>query len=160
VVQLPVSIATPVVGLRPESPARRTITPLPILLVEDNAMLSYAFALELRLDGHDVRTAADGQSALAGEAGFRPKVILLDLGLPDMDGHDVARRLRERAPDEQPVIVALTGRVQEQDRRSSRESGCDYHLVKPVDIDLLRSILAAIGSRPNETGRPAEIEYR
>jgi two-component system CheB/CheR fusion protein len=114
-----------------------------ILLIEDNAILSYAFGLELRLEGHEVRVAANGEAGLAAAPEFRPEVVLLDLGLPDIDGYTVARRLRDGTipGNPEPLITALTGHVQEQYRIASKDAGCDYHMVKPVDVDVLRTIL-------------------
>lgn len=74
------------------------------------------------------------------------EVVLLDLGLPDMHGHDVARQLRDAAAAVRPILIALTGHVQEEYRHGSKEAGCDYHLVEPVDVEVLRNVLGAIGT--------------
>jgi CheY-like chemotaxis protein len=113
-----------------------------VLVVDDNvdAAVSLARVLE-RHEGQEVRVAHDGPSALEAAEAFRPEVVLLDIGLPGMDGHEVARRLRGRPEFERALIVALTGWGQESDRRRSGEAGFDHHLVKPVDPDELRGLL-------------------
>jgi CheY-like chemotaxis protein len=90
-------------------------------------------AILLRLWGHDPRTASDGKSALETAAAFRPQLVLLDLGLPGMDGYEVARRLRHETAEWRPLIVAMSGYAGEGDRRHSHEAGCDLHLAKPAD---------------------------
>jgi CheY-like chemotaxis protein len=124
-----------------------------ILVVDDNtdAATSLARLLE-RLYGQEVRVAHDGTEALDVAGEFRPDVILLDIGLPGMDGHEVARRLRGRPEFERALIVALTGGGQDADRRRSAEAGFDRHLVKPVASEALRDLLtAATGRRGLET---------
>lgn len=101
-----------------------------------------------RLHGQEVRVAHDGPSALAVAEEFRPEVVLLDIGLPGMDGHEVARRLRGRPEFEGVLIVALTGWGQGDDRRRSQEVGIDHHLVKPVDPESLKNLLAKSPSNP------------
>ncbi len=95
-----------------------------------------------RFHGQDVRVAHDGPAALHEAGAFRPEVVLLDIGMPGMDGFEVARRFREQAGTGQALLVALTGWGQESDRRRSREAGFDHHLVKPVDPEALRDLLA------------------
>jgi DNA-binding response OmpR family regulator len=98
-----------------------------------------------------VRTAHDGPSALRDAAVFRPEVVVLDLGLPDLDGYEVARRLRGDARFASSTIVALTGYGEERHRRRSEQAGFDHHFTKPVDIERLEAILAA---RPDRPSRP------
>jgi PAS domain S-box-containing protein len=112
-----------------------------VLVVDDNRDSAESIALLAEIWGHEVRTALDGPSALEIAAAYRPEVILLDIGLPGMDGYEVARRLRQRAGGG-PVLVAMTGYGMEEDRRRSREAGFDHHLVKPVDPEGLRALLA------------------
>ena len=95
-----------------------------------------------RLYGQEVRVAHDGPEALTAAEEFGPEVVLLDIGLPGMDGYEVARRLRADAQFGGTLIVALTGWGQESDRRRSEEARIDHHLVKPVDLDTLRRLLA------------------
>jgi CheY-like chemotaxis protein len=94
----------------------------------------------LKTWGHEVHVAHDGPAALEAAQSHAPEVVLLDIGLPGMDGHEVARRLRAASPNGLE-IVALTGYGQEEDRSRSREAGFDDHLVKPVDPEDLRRIL-------------------
>jgi signal transduction histidine kinase/ActR/RegA family two-component response regulator len=148
VVRLPVLRGRPAEGppaARPpaEAPRRR------VLLVDDNADASASLALVLRLRGHEVATAADGPEALQLAHSFRPEVVLLDLGLPGMDGCEVARRLRGTAETAGVHLVALTGHGQEEDRRRAREAGCAAHLVKPTDLDEIERVLADSGPAKN-----------
>jgi signal transduction histidine kinase/ActR/RegA family two-component response regulator len=126
-----------------ESSARR------ILVVDDNVDAADSLALLLRLMGNDVRTAPDGPAALAAARAYRPDVVLLDLGLPRMSGYEVCRRLREGHFANGPLVVALTGYGQDEDRRRTREAGFDHHLVKPVNPDELRELLAEGHGSPN-----------
>jgi CheY-like chemotaxis protein len=98
----------------------------------------------LQLYGHELRKAADGPAALALAAEFKPQLVLCDLGLPGMDGYEVARRLRESDLGESLRLVAVTGYAQEEDRRRAREAGFDDHLVKPVDPMILLEMLQAM----------------
>ena len=95
----------------------------------------------LKLLGHDVRVAHDGPEALEAAREHRPEVVLLDIGLPGMDGYEVAARLRQEECCQDAVIIAVSGYGQEEDRRRSREAGFDHHLVKPVDFDALIVLL-------------------
>ena len=117
--------------------------PIPrrILLVEDNDDVAQSFSITLALEGHSVRSVTDGHSALEALPSFQPDVVLLDVGLPDMSGYEVARRIRQNHDDAGLMIVTLSGFGQQQDQRQSYEAGCDEHLVKPVDLDLLRGLL-------------------
>jgi DNA-binding response OmpR family regulator len=103
----------------------------------------------LSAEGHDVRTAHDGASALDAAQEYGPEVVLLDIGLPALDGFEVARRMRRQPALENAVLVAMTGYGQDSDRQHSVEAGFDHHLVKPADFDSLRRILAAV---PGRTG--------
>jgi two-component system CheB/CheR fusion protein len=113
-----------------------------ILVVDDNVDSAESLAMVLRVTGHQVRTAHDGATALEVAGEFLPEIVLLDIGLPQMDGYEVARRLRARYPDREIVIVALTGYGQDDDRRRSREAGFDHHLVKPVQPAVLKPLLS------------------
>ena len=99
-----------------------------------------------RLYGQEVRVAHDGPEALDVAGEFRPEVVLLDIGLPGMDGNEVARRLRERPEFEKTLIVALTGWGQESDVERSRAAGFDHHLVKPADPDAILELLTGGGN--------------
>jgi CheY-like chemotaxis protein len=114
-----------------------------VLVVDDNRDSADSMALLLGASGHDVRTAQDGTSALAIAPEYKPDVVLLDIGLPGMNGYTVAERLRALPGGGNIVLIAMTGYGQEDDRRRSREAGFDHHLVKPVDFDVLAGILNA-----------------
>jgi PAS domain S-box-containing protein len=116
---------------------------LRVLVVDDNRDSAESIALLAEIWGHEVLTAHDGPSALETAAAHRPDVVLLDIGLPGMDGYEVARRLREGRGEGEMVLIAMTGYGMEEDRRRSREAGFDHHLVKPVDPEALRSLLAS-----------------
>jgi PAS domain S-box-containing protein len=115
-----------------------------ILLVEDNADSAESMALLLRLDGHEVRTARDGAEAVEVARSICPQVALLDIGLPEMDGYEVARRLRVMPEAQRAVMIALTGYGQPEDRRRSHEAGFDHHLTKPIDYDVLASLIRSL----------------
>jgi CheY-like chemotaxis protein len=115
-----------------------------ILVVDDNVDAAESLALLLRLNGHEVRTAHDGPAALEADATFQPDVVLLDIGLPGMDGYGVARRLREQPRDKRLTIIAATGYGRDEDRFRSKEAGFDHHLVKPVDPSLLEEYLVSL----------------
>ena len=114
-----------------------------ILVVDDNVDSARSMAMLLaRLWGQEAEVAFDGEEALSKAIGFQPEVILLDIGLPGMSGFQVAEKLRSRSSAVRPLIVAMTGLGQEDDLRRSQESGFDHHLIKPVDLDTLRRLLA------------------
>jgi CheY-like chemotaxis protein len=116
-----------------------------ILVVDDNADAALTTQALLTLLGHEAHIASDGSEALDRFAGLDPDVVLLDIGLPGLDGYEVARLMRERAT--RPImLVALTGWGQESDRRRAREAGFDAHLVKPVDPETLQRTIGNAGS--------------
>jgi CheY-like chemotaxis protein len=121
------------------------IRPLKVLVVDDNADAANSTASLLEIYGHKTRVAYDGPSALQAVHEFTPEVVLLDLGLPVVDGFDVAKRLRGERAFGNPLLVALTGYGQEADRQRTLEAGFDYHLVKPVDFAEISTILAEAG---------------
>jgi CheY-like chemotaxis protein len=115
-----------------------------LLVVDDNGDAAESLAMLLQATGAEVRTVRDGPAGLAAAHDFAPHAVLLDLGMPGMDGFEVARRLRADPLQEGLVIVALTGWGQEEDRRRTAGSGFDHHLTKPVDVDQLLDILGRI----------------
>jgi CheY-like chemotaxis protein len=117
---------------------------LSVLVVDDNVDAAETLSMLLELKGHEVRVAHDGPEALRVLGSFRPRLILLDIGLPGMNGYEVARRIRQSEELRGVTLAALTGWGQEEDRRRSREAGFDHHLVKPVDIDALEKLLAGV----------------
>ena len=120
----------------PLSPSAR------ILVVDDNVDSAETLKELLRGLGNEVRTAYDGVEAVSAAADFEPDVVLLDIGLPRMDGYDVARTLRRQTRGRDLMLVAVTGWAHEEDRMRSREAGYDHHLAKPVDLVALRALLA------------------
>ncbi len=115
-----------------------------ILLVEDNVDALLGLARLLELSGHEVVTARDGPSAINRAGDFRPEVVLLDLGLPGMDGYQVAEAMRRSAMN-QGLLVAISGYSQERDREKSRQSGFDHHLSKPVNVETLLAVIESPG---------------
>jgi signal transduction histidine kinase/ActR/RegA family two-component response regulator len=113
-----------------------------VLVVDDNLDAAESLALVLRMDRHQVATAHDGPAALETARAFRPEVVLLDIGLPRLDGYAVARRLRQEPGLEGVLLVALTGYGQEEDKRKARDAGFDRHFVKPVGPEELQGLLA------------------
>jgi signal transduction histidine kinase len=116
-------------------------TPSRILVVEDNEDTALGLARLLELLGNEVRTAHDGRSALAAARSLRPHFVLLDIGLPGMDGYEVASALRREEGLEDVVIIAVSGYGQEEDRRRALAAGFDHHLVKPVALDSLAPLI-------------------
>jgi CheY-like chemotaxis protein len=114
------------------------------LIVDDNADAAESLSMLLLHNGHEVRTAHDGLTGIEQTAMFDPDVILLDLGMPGMDGFETARKVRQLKGMKQIKIVALTGWGQDEDRRRTKEAGFDAHLVKPVDSATLKELLASI----------------
>jgi PAS domain S-box-containing protein len=115
-----------------------------VLVVDDNCDAAESLGLLLQITGHDVRVANDGQAALRAAQEWPPDLVLLDLGMPGMDGYEVARRLRQLPVPVSPRIVALSGYGQDADRRRSAEAGFDAHLVKPLDLPELEALLARL----------------
>jgi PAS domain S-box-containing protein len=112
-----------------------------VLLVEDNADAAETLAELIRRWGHAVNVCADGRAALAAAADFRPHVVVLDIGLPGMDGYEVARRLQQEKPSTPPLLVAVTGYGHDEARRRSEEAGFHHHLTKPVQLTELRRLI-------------------
>ena len=109
----------------------------------------------LRLSGHETHTAHDGVLAMEAAERLRPDVVLLDIGLPRLNGYEVCRRIREQPWGKDLFLVAVTGWGQEEDRHRSREAGFDTHIVKPVDPEALMKLLASLPSRgANAPGLP------
>jgi PAS domain S-box-containing protein len=117
--------------------------PRRVLVVDDNVDAAESIGKILKLFGHDVRCEYEGRSALSAAREYEPDVIVLDIGLPGMDGYEVARQLRAMKAGKAVRIVAVTGYGQEEDRRRSRESGFDQHLTKPVDPEALQAFVGA-----------------
>lgn len=123
---------------------------LRVLVVDDNRDAADSLAMMLSLEGADVRVAYDGQSALEGMASFRPDVAVLDLAMADIDGYEVARRIRARPALRDVALIALSGWGNDGMQRESKQAGFDYHLIKPPDSDALRAVLASLASRAQQ----------
>jgi PAS domain S-box-containing protein len=146
IVKLPVvlSVASPATV-----PAEQVALPthsLRVLVVEDNHDAAKSIAMLLRTLGHTARVAHDGACAIQAALEFVPQVMLLDIGLPVIDGFQVAKRIRQEASLKNVVLVALTGYGQESDRQRTREAGFNHHLVKPADFANVQSILSAVAA--------------
>ncbi len=147
VVRLPALAEVPVPTEPARPPAGCEAPSLRVLVVDDNLDAGQSLAMLLQLSGHEVSLTYDGPSALEVAETFQPQVVLLDIGMPEMDGYQVAERLRSRGGADL-VLVAITGYGQEADRRRSRAAGFDHHLVKPVDGASFLAMLAAHGASP------------
>jgi CheY-like chemotaxis protein len=101
-------------------------------------------AMMLRLAGHDVQTAHDGLEAVQAAATLRPDVVLLDIGMPKMNGYEAARHIRQQPWGKEMLLIALTGWGQDEDKRRTFEAGFDYHLTKPLDPAALEKLLAGL----------------
>jgi CheY-like chemotaxis protein/two-component sensor histidine kinase len=143
VVHLPI-VRSPHPAPPPTDAATPTPGSLRVLFVDDNADMSTITRKLLESYGYQVQTAHDGPRALEMAMEDQPDVVLLDIGLPEIDGYEVARRMRQDPDFQNVVLVAVTGYGLESDRRRAQEAGFAYHLVKPVDFDALLKFLAAI----------------
>jgi PAS domain S-box-containing protein len=125
-------------------PVQSTSGRFRVLVVDDNVDMAESMAMLVKAAGHEVRTVHDGPSTLQAALDYRPHAVLLDVGLPGMDGHEVAKRIRQQPVLQSVILVALTGYSQEIDRQTSLEAGFNHHLVKPADFNEVRTILATI----------------
>jgi CheY-like chemotaxis protein len=131
-----------------------TATGLRILVVDDNRDAADMLAMFLQISGHETHTAHDGVEAIEATARLQPDLVLLDIGLPRLSGYEAARRIRKQHEQGgRPVLVALSGWGQDEDRRRSEEAGFDAHLVKPVDEIALGKLLVELGARKQEVKR-------
>jgi CheY-like chemotaxis protein len=113
-----------------------------ILIVDDNRDAAWSLRVMLRMDGHDAELVETAAAALEAARRKPPEIVLLDIGLPDMDGYALARALREDPVTRDALIIATTGYGREQDREKSRAAGIDAHLTKPIDMDQLAALIA------------------
>jgi CheY-like chemotaxis protein len=123
------------------SPSRDKTVSQRILVVDDNKDGADILAMLLQLMGHQTRVAYTGTEALEAANAYQPHVVLLDIGLPVMDGYEVARRLRQEPTTASTLLVAMTGYGQQEDKHRSELAGFDHHLVKPVAPDVLKTLL-------------------
>lgn len=121
-----------------------------ILIIDDNADAAMTTQMLLQLRGHTVQTAVDGPSGLNAAMIFKPEVIFLDIGLPGMDGYEVARRLRQLPETKSVLLIALSGYGQAEDLRKAKEAGFDRHLLKPADTNQLQSLISGLDRNNTE----------
>jgi PAS domain S-box-containing protein len=146
IVRLPaLSLATKLIA--PLETAKQPVQPSRILVVDDNIEAADVLVMMLQMFGHEAQAAYSGQTALEMAVQYQPNVVLLDIGLPKMDGYEVARHLRQHPQTKEVWVIALTGYGQDSDRQRTQETGFDYHLVKPVDPRKLRDLLATLAKQ-------------
>ena len=126
-----------------------------VLVVDDNVDAAQSLALLLEMSGHEVHLAYDGLSGVAAAIAYQPEVVLLDIGLPELDGYEVARRIRRQHALRSIRLVALTGYGQDTDRQRSLEAGFDHHLVKPANFAEIKNILGTFAFQPRAADGPA-----
>jgi CheY-like chemotaxis protein len=139
--------AEPAMPVHEQIQAKRSEGSMRVLVVDDNTDAVESLAFLLNLEGYTVSTACDGLSALTEAARFQPDVILLDIGMPGMDGYTVARELRARESTQSVIIVALTGYGQPEDRARAEAAGFTDHLTKPIDPQALNTMLKGYSAR-------------
>jgi PAS domain S-box-containing protein len=151
VVRFPLlEVALPQTGAPAPPPARRTFPARRILVVDDTRAAAHMLGKLLESLGQEVQTVNDGATALDSVRTFRPDLVISDIGMPKMDGYALARALRGNAESQDLTLVALTGFGQESDRLVAREAGFDFHLVKPVSLSELQSLLSTLPARQPE----------
>jgi PAS domain S-box-containing protein len=150
-VRLPILVEKPEITVPEPTPEQPAIAGRRVLVVDDNRDSATSLAMLLDIMGNTTHTAHDGLEAVDAAEQFRPNVVLLDIGLPKLNGYDACRRIREQPWGRNMIMVALTGWGQDEDRRQSKDAGFDHHMIKPVDhADLIR--LLAESGRPPSTG--------
>jgi CheY-like chemotaxis protein len=132
------------VGMAPQPP----VQPSRILVVEDNRDAADMFVMMLQTCGYEAQAAYSSQTALEMAVQYPPDIVLLDIGLPGMDGYEVTRHLRQHPQTKEVWVIAITGYGQEADRQRTQEAGFDYYLVKPVERGKLRALLATLAKQP------------
>ena len=132
------------VEMLPPRPGTSASRPRRVLVVDDNEDATNTLAMILQLEGHEIRTAYSGVDALLEADQFHPEVVLLDIGLPGLDGYQVAERLRAVTHRSDMRMIAITGYGQETDRKRTQDAGFANHLVKPVDFAELKRVLDSL----------------
>jgi CheY-like chemotaxis protein len=130
-----------------ETAASHGLAPRRVLVVDDNRDAAESLGMLLKLVGADVLVVYSGPDALEAFVTYKPSVVLLDIGMPGMDGLEVARRIRERPESQDVTLIALTGWGQDEDRERSAIAGFDYHLIKPADVTTLETLLGSLEGR-------------
>jgi signal transduction histidine kinase len=153
IVRLPALFGAPAASpAGPRSAASHALSGRRILVVDDNLDSAATLAMLLGFSGHELATAHDGLEAVEKAEHFLPEIVLLDIGLPKLNGLDAGRRIREQPWGKKMVLIALTGWGQEEDRRRSQDAGFDAHLVKPVDFTVLNSLLDSLVGEHGKNG--------
>lgn len=124
-------------------PTERAAAPKRILVADDNVDAASSLAVLLEMMGNETRVVHDGLEAVALAETFRPDIVLLDIGMPKLNGFDACRRIRAQPPNHGALIVALTGWTQDETKLRSQEAGFDFYLVKPVEPGMLEQMLSA-----------------
>ena len=148
VVRLPVGAQTTVGRPIPAGQDQKSASKCRVLIADDNRDSADSLALLLKIMGNEVGTAYDGEQAVEAAAALRPEVVVLDLGMPKLNGYEACRRIREQPWGQGMFLIALTGWGQEEDRHRTAEAGFNQHMVKPVDPDVLMKLLASLSSEP------------
>jgi two-component system CheB/CheR fusion protein len=143
-VRLPAIAATRAAAPKQERPSAAMLSKRRVLVVDDNEDAAESLAALLQINGHETRLAHDGPDAVEQARRFHPDVVFLDIGMPMVDGHETARRIRQQPWGKDMVLVALTGWGQVEDRRRSKEAGFNHHLVKPADPAVVTKLLSEI----------------
>jgi CheY-like chemotaxis protein/nitrogen-specific signal transduction histidine kinase len=148
VVRLPIAVATPLPAAAPpkEDEEPKSATKCRILIVDDNQDSADSLAMLLKIKGYEVATAYDGEQAVEAAGTLRPDVVLLDIGMPKLNGYDACWRIRQQPWGQGMFLIALTGWGQEEDRRRTEEAGFNEHIVKPVDPAALMKLLASLSA--------------
>jgi len=154
VVRLPILTEALRPALEPPVSAATAIVARRILIVDDSEDGAESLAMLLQFFGHETFKAYDGVQALDAAERLRPDVVLLDIGLPRLNGYEVCARIRQEPWGKDLVLVALTGWGQEEDRHRSKEAGFDAHIVKPVDHDALLKLIASLPAVRNALSNP------
>jgi len=118
--------------------------PLRIVVADDNVDTAHSLSLLLESLGHEAKIAHNGVQALGIAHEFQPDAMIIDIGMPGLDGHDLARRIRSESWGEEILLIAASGWGQDEDKQRSREAGFNLHLVKPVELETLQALLATI----------------
>jgi CheY-like chemotaxis protein len=151
IVRLPALSSAGMSKYAPLETAKRPAQTSRVLVVDDNMDAADMLVMMLQLFGHEVRVAYTGQTALETAVEYQPDVVLLDIGLPDMNGYELARQLHQQPQTKGVRLIAVTGYGQDSDRQRSQEAGCEHHLVKPVDPQKLQDLLASRVKQPRST---------
>jgi PAS domain S-box-containing protein len=156
VVRLPLATTREPTSLSgPKGSASTVLAPRRVLVVDDNHDAADSLGTLLRLLGADVHIVYSGPDALEALAAYQPAVVLLDIGMPGMDGYEVAQRIREQPAFQDVTLIALTGWGQEADRNRTQAAGFDYHLIKPADVSALETLLGSLEGGPGSRRTPS-----